>query len=155
MAKQATTEKRTTDEKKDHAKLIFLTENVTQKEIANRVKVREATISKWIRDERWEDYKISLTITKEEQIKSFYNQLREINEEIASRVFPEKNYPSASEADTITKLANAIAKMEGDVGVAEMISVIQKQLTWLRKFDLPLAQQLAPIFDAFIKDHLR
>lgn len=155
MAKQATAEKRTTDEKKDHAKLIFLTENVTQKEIANRVKVREATVSKWVREERWEDYKISLTITKEEQIKHFYNQLREINEEIASRVFPEKNYPSNSESDTITKLANAIAKMEGDVGVAEMISVIQKQLSWLRKFDLPLAQQLTPIFDAFIKDHLR
>ncbi len=136
-------------QKKEWAKLLFLRENLTQKEIAERVGVSAVTINKWVKNERWEDLRVSITITKEEQLKNLYRQLAEINNAIAER---ERNkFATSAEADTITKLANAIDKMETDVGLADIQSAFRKFLTWLRAFDLPEAQRLVNLFDDFIK----
>lgn len=149
MAKQGLSN----EQKKELAKTIFLHENISQQEIAERVNTRPATISKWAKDGKWNELKVSISITKEEQLKNLYNQLRALNEEISTR--KEKNYAFPGEADTITKLANAIAKMEGEVGVADIISVISKFLDWMRDYDLKKAQELTPLFDSFIQQQLR
>lgn len=140
-------------QKKDYAKSLFLHENLTQQEIADRVGVTRRSITRWKEDGKWDDLKVSITITKEEQLKNLYNQLKAINEEIAGR--KEKRFATSAEADIITKLANAIEKMEGDIGVSDMISASKKFLTWIRKSDLAKAQELTPLFDAFIKDCIR
>lgn len=136
-------------QKKEWAKLLFLRENLAQKEIAERVGVSAVTINKWVKNERWEDLRVSITITKEEQIKNLYRQLAEINNCIAER--DGNKFATPAEADTITKLANAIEKMETDVGLADIQSSFRKFLSWLRTFDLPEAQRLVNLFDDFIK----
>lgn len=145
--------KKEMQDKRDHAKLLFIHEQLNQKEIAARIKVSEVTISKWANADNWESHKVSITITKEEQLKNLYRQLAEMNKTISER--EEKRYASASEADAISKLATAIDKMESDVGIADIVSVSKKFLTWLRKFDLVKAQEMTPLFDAFVKDNLR
>lgn len=134
------------------AKLLFVYENLTQKEIAERVGVSEVTICKWAKTEKWDSLKVSITITKEEQLKSLYRQLSAMNTAIADR---DQKYATAAEADCISKLANAIDKMESDIGVSDIVSVGKKWLNWLRNFDLKKAQEITPLFDAFIKDNLR
>jgi len=134
------------------AKMLFVHESLTQKEISARIDVSEVTISKWSNADNWESYKVSITITKEEQLKSLYRQLSALNNDIAER---DQKYPTASEADAISKLANAIDKMESDIGVSDIVSVGKKFLTWVRKFDLKKAQDITPLFDSFIKDNLR
>ncbi len=134
------------------AKLLFVHENLTQKEIAARVGVSEVTLSKWAKLEKWDSLRVSITITKEEQLKSLYRQLSAMNNAIAER---DQKYATASEADTISKLANAIDKMETDIGVSDIVSVGKKWLTWLREYDLKKAQEITPLFDAFIKNSLR
>jgi transcriptional regulator with XRE-family HTH domain len=146
--------KKDREQKKELAKMLFLHETLTQKEIAARVEVSEVTLSKWANAENWESYKVSITMTKDEQLKNLYRQLNEINNSILQKD-EGKRFASASEADTITKLTNAIEKMEGDVGIADMVSVNKKFLTWLRKFDLAKAQEIAPLYDSFIKDNIR
>ena len=69
----------TITQKKDWAKLLYTKENLTQAEIAGRVGVTRVTINKWINSESWEMLKVSITITKEEQLKNIYRQLVEIN----------------------------------------------------------------------------
>ena len=145
--------KKEMQDKRDHAKLLFIHEQLNQKEIAARIKVSEVTISKWANADNWENYKVSITITKEEQLKNLYRQVAELNKVIAER--DDKKYASSSEADAISKLATAIDKMESDVGIADIVSVSKKFLTWLRKFDLVKAQEITPLFDAFVKDNLR
>ena len=140
-------------DKRDHAKLLFIHEQLNQKEIAARIKVSEVTISKWANADNWDGLRVSITITKEEQLKNLYRQLAEMNRAIAER--DDKKYASSSEADAISKLATAIDKMESDVGIADIVSVAKKFLTWLRKFDLVKAQDMTPLFDAFVKDNLR
>ena len=144
--------KKETELRKYQAQLLFIHESLTQKEIAARVGISEVTISKWANKGKWENLKVSITITKEEQLKSLYRQLSAMNNSIAER---EQKYATAAEADIISKIANAISKMETDIGVSDIVGVGKKWLTWLREYDLRKAQEITPLFDAFIKNSLR
>lgn len=146
--------KLTLSQKKEWAQLLYTRENLTQKEIAARVEVSAVTINKWVKTGLWEELKTSITITKEAQLKNLYRQLSELNKAIADREAG-KRYSTTAEADTITKLANAIEKMESDIGLADIISTFRSFLDWLRKFDLKEAQRLMPVFDSFIKTRVK
>lgn len=143
----------TTKQKKEWAQLLFTKENLTQKEIADRVGVSRVTVNRWSQDGKWDELKVSITITREEQLKSLYRQLSEMNAEIAKR---DKNrYPSPAEADTINKLASAIDKMETETGLNDILSTFKSFLNWIRKFDIAEAQRLVPLFDDFVKTKLK
>lgn len=70
---------------KDYAKVLFVNDNVSQKEIAARLLVTEKTIGKWIKEGNWESLKTSLLVTKDKQLTALYTQLETHNKEIASR----------------------------------------------------------------------
>ncbi len=140
----------TLKQKREWALLLYTKENYGQKEIATKVGVSEVTISKWKKKYHWEELKVSITITKEEQLKHLYRQIAEINNGIANREEGQR-YATPKEADSITKLANAIDKMETDIGLADIISTFKSFLAFLRKTDLAKAQELVPFIDAFIK----
>jgi DNA-binding XRE family transcriptional regulator len=144
----------TNKQKRDWAQLLFTKETITQKEVAERVGVSAQTMNKWVREGKWEELKVSVTITKEEQLKNLYRQLAEMNKAIAEREGG-KRFATASEADTISKLAVAIEKMESDIGLADIISTFRSFLTWIRGFDLEQAQQLTSLCDSFIKSRIR
>jgi len=134
--------------------MLYLHEAMTQKEIAAQVGVSEVSLCKWIRQEGWESLRVSITITREEQLKNLYRQLAAINETINEKE-EGKRFASTAEADTISKLANAIEKMETEAGVAEIYAVSRKFLSWLRQFDVKQAQTIAPLFNSFIKQQLK
>lgn len=150
MAKQSLTN----EQKKEWAKLLFTKENLTQNEIAERVGVRPATISKWVKQENWQLLKTSITLTREEQLARLYLQIEELQNSISERKIGER-YPNSKEADTINKLASAIQKLEVETGLSEIISVSKQFLDWLRLSDLEKAKELSSYFDAFIKDKMR
>lgn len=143
----------TNTQKKEWAKLLFTRESLTQAEIADRVGVSRVTVNKWINSENWERLKVSLTITREEQLKNLYRQLAELNANIGERPQGER-FPTAPEADTISKLANAIKKMEAEVGVADITSVFGEFLKWLRSCDVERAKEICPVLDSFVKSKL-
>jgi len=146
--------KLTNKQKKEWAQLLFTKETITQKEVAERVGVSPQTMTKWVNAGKWEELRVSVTITKEEQLKNLYRQLAEINRAIAEREDGTR-YATAGEADTISKLAVAIEKMEADIGLADIITTFRTFLIWLRGFNIAQAQVLTPIFDDFIKSRLK
>lgn len=143
----------TIEQKREWAQLLYTKENLTQKEIAERVGISVQTMSKWVTKFKWDELKVSLTITREEQLKNLYRQLAEMNKAISER--DGNKYPNAAEADTITKLANAIDKLETETGLNEILSTFKEFLNWLRKFNLEEAQRLVPLFDDFVKTKLK
>lgn len=143
----------TINQKKEWAKLLFIKDNLTQTEVAERVGVSRVTVNKWINAGSWELLKVSITITREEQLKNMYRQLTELNAVISERRKGER-FPNTAEADTISKLANAIKKMETEVGLADITSVFGDFLKWLRTFDPEQAKQICPVLDAFVKSKL-
>lgn len=70
---------------KDYAKVLFVNDNLTQKEIAERLNVTEKTVGKWVKDGKWETLRTSMLTTKDNQLKSLYEQLERKNHEIATR----------------------------------------------------------------------
>lgn len=143
----------TTKQKKEWAQLLFTKENLTQKEIADRVGVSRVTINRWASDGKWDDLRVSITITREEQLKNLYRQLAEMNTAISMR--DGNRFPTSAEADIINKLASAIDKMESETGLSDILSTFKSFLNWLRKFDIAEAQRLVPLFDDFVKTKLK
>lgn len=145
----------TNKQKKEWAKVLFLKENLTQQEIADKVSSSRTSVSKWIKEGKWEEMKVGLTLTKDEQIQNIYRQIAEINSAIANRKNEEgKRYATASEADTIGKLSAAVKKLEVDIGIADYVSVGIKFIEWIRKTDLDKAKEVTKLWDIFIKEQI-
>lgn len=140
-------------QKKQWAQTLYLRENLTQLEIAERVGVSRVTVSKWVRDGKWEEQKAGLTLTRQEQVTNLYRQVAEINRTIATRPEGER-FPNSKEADILGKLSAAIRNMEQETGIADVISVLTSFIEWLRPLDLDKAKELTRLADAFIKDKL-
>lgn len=146
----------TNQQKKDWAKLLFMKENLTQKEIAEKVGISQQTMTRWVKVEKWEQLKVSITTTREEQLRSLIRQLSELNTTIASREPSEgKRYATSAEADIIVKLGKSISDLETETGLSEIQSSFTAFLNWLRKFDLEEAQRIVVLFDDFIKTKLK
>ena len=140
-------------QKKQWAQTLYLRENLTQLEIAERVGVSRVTVSKWVRDGKWEEQKAGITLTRQEQVANLYRQVAEINRTIATRHEGER-FPNSKEADILGKLSAAIRNMEQETGIADGISVLTAFIEWLRPLDLDKAKELTRLADAFIKDRL-
>lgn len=140
------------NQKQDWAKLLYTVENLSQVEIAEKTGVSKVTINKWVKKFKWEEQKVSLTITREQQLQRLYLQISELNKIIAER---EQKYPTSGEADTLIKLTTAINKMETETSLSDIIGVSKKFLDWIRPNNLEKAKELSALFDAFIKDNLK
>ena len=70
-------------QKKEWAKLLFLTTDLTQAEIAVKIGVSRITIVRWAKE--WEGLKLNFLQTREARIKSTLMQLNELDESIAAR----------------------------------------------------------------------
>lgn len=143
----------TNTQKKEYARMLYLKENLTQQEIAEKTGVSRQTLSRWINSEKWEEMKIGMTLTREQQISALHRQVAEINKTIQSRE-EGKRYATPSEADTLGKLAATIKKLESDVGISDIISVGMRFSDWLRPQDPDMTKTFIRLFDQFIKDNL-
>ena len=144
----------TNSQKKDWAKLLFINESLTQKEIAIKVEVTEKTISKWVHDDNWEQLRSSLIITKEQELRRIYMQINELNTHIFSRE-EGLRFANSKEADTLNKLAATARSLETDTSIAETIEVFNQFLNFVKKDDLLKAQELTKWCDEFIRYKLK
>lgn len=142
--------------KKEHAKLLFTMEKLSQKEIAERVNVSEQTITKWVNanNGEWRRLRQNLIVTKKEQLSRIYEQLDEITTVIQTRE-KGKRYVSSKEADILVKLTAAAKNLETETSLAEIIEVGMRFLNWMRPVDLEKAKEFSGYFDGFIKDQLK
>lgn len=144
----------TNKQKKEWAGMLYLKENLTQQEIADKVGVSRITVNKWIKAEMWEQRKAGLTLTREEQIRLLYQQVAEINRNIKDR--PEgKRFATSKEADVLIKLSSAIKKMETESGIADIIDVGMRFIEFLRPVNLELAKDVTRMFDLFVKSSIK
>lgn len=143
----------TSQQKKDYARTLYLKDNLTQQEVADKVGISRQSLSRWIKTEKWEEMKVGLTLGREQQIANLHRQVMELNKLILSR--PEgARFASSGEADTLGKLAAAIKKMETDVGITDLVNVGMRFIEWIRPIDLDKAKEVTVLWDKFIKDSL-
>lgn len=140
-------------QQKEYARTLYMRENLTQAEIAERVGVSRQTIIRWCDAERWDDLKAYGTMSSEQQICNLYRQIMEINDKILGREQGER-YANAKEADAIVKLTTAINKLQTEAGIHEIVNVGAQFIDFVRAIDLDKAKEFASLFSAFIKHRL-
>ncbi len=138
----------TIDQKKEFAKLLYVRERLTQKEVAERTGVSEATMSKWVRENGWEKLRRSLLVTKQEQIGRLYDQLEALNAEVEKR---EIKVPDNKEADVLSKLTAALRNLETEVNIGEVVEVGMQFCDYVRQQQSDKAGDVVQLFDGFIK----
>ena len=143
----------TAQQKKDYARMLYLKDNLTQQEIAEKVGVSRQSVIRWMKAEKWEEMKVGVTLSREQQISNLHRQVMELNNVILSRPEGER-YATAPAAATLGKLAAAIKKMETDVGIADLVSVGIRFIEWIRPIDLDKAKEVTILWDKIIKDQL-
>lgn len=159
----------------DHAKTLFLSkkENLTVKEIAERVGVRPSTVSNWIKRGNWKKLRQSLMVTRQQQISDMYDQLEILNNHIKTRPViydtPDKlpkgkckedypikvgNFPNSKEANTQISITNNIKKLETETSIAEIYEVATSFCDFVKPQDFDLYKTLVPLFDTFIQEKI-
>ena len=131
----------TNAQKKEWAKTLYMRENLTQQDIAERGGVARVTVSNWVRAGKWEEQKAGQTLTRQEQVAFLYRQVAEFYRAISARAEGER-FPNSKEADILGKLSAAIRNMDQETGIADIISVLTGFIEWLRPFDLEKAKAL-------------
>ncbi|WP_102980127.1 DUF1804 family protein [Chryseobacterium scophthalmum] len=152
-------------EQREHARLLYVNEKITLKEVAERVKVTEKTVGKWCKEDNWDELRKSLMNTRESQLIHFYNQLEALNMDIANRpeiLFqgkpiqrPPKNIPTSAEADILTKTTSNINKLEVEIGLGEIVMTGKKMITFIQQINLPDAKLFKNYFDEYINTRIK
>jgi predicted DNA-binding protein YlxM (UPF0122 family) len=143
----------TIKQKKELAALLYIKESLTQQEVADKVNVSRQTINKWVKQEKWDERKAGIILTKEAQIEYLMRQVIELNAAIANKPQGER-FADSKQADILAKLGTSIKNLETEVGIADIISVAQRFVKFVRDIDLDKAKDITVLFDAFIKDSI-
>lgn len=139
-------------QEREYAKILYVSERITFKEIAERTGVTEKTIGKWAIADNWDKLRKSLLTTKQNQLVHWYNQLEAMNENIATRVVP---VPDSKEADIMSKITSNIQRLETETGIGEYVEVGRKLLTFIQGIDLGEAKRFKNYIDEFINEKLK
>jgi hypothetical protein len=154
-------------QEREYARILYVSERITFKEIAERTGVTEKTIGKWAVEDNWDKLRKSLLTTRQNQLVHAYNQLEAINEDVANRppipddkgvLKPRKErvgIPTSSEADTMSKISSNINKLETEIGLGEYVEVARKLLTFIQSVDLGEAKKFKNYIDEFINSKLK
>ncbi|MBP4140028.1 DDE transposase family protein [Flavobacterium geliluteum] len=134
-------------QEKEYAKSLYIGGGLTQKEIAERVSVTEKTLTKWIKEGKWDNLKKSLLTTKQNQLSFLYDQLDFLNTDISKRDF---KVAVGKEADTIIKLTASINRLETETSIGDTVEVARNFIEFVRHQDLELAKTITNFFDVYI-----
>jgi transposase len=137
---------------KEYAKLLFIKHGLNQKQVAERVKVTEKTLAKWIVDGKWNDQKRSLMSTRTNIIRELENQIELWKEAIAKR---EDKLVSPKEADMLIKLVSGIKKFETEIGVGEIVTTMMELISFIQPIDFEFSKRLSGYADAYIKSKIK
>lgn len=139
-------------QEREYARILYVSERITFKEISERTGVTEKTIGKWADLDNWDKLRKSLLTTRQNQLVHWYNQLEALNENIAKRDIP---VPDSKEADIMAKITSNIQRLETEIGLGEYVEVSRKLLTFIQSIDLGDAKRFKNYIDEFINSKLK
>lgn len=148
MAKQLTPK-----QKKDLAYSIYMSEDLTQVELAEKVGTSKVSIGKWMKEGKWEETKKLLSISTGKLLKDFTEQLNELHKHIKSKD-EGKRYPDYTEMSIQNQLTKSIAQFKGKASLIEAISFTSKFTKHLRSHHPDKVKEITLLLDEFVKELL-
>jgi predicted DNA-binding protein YlxM (UPF0122 family) len=114
------------DEKRRHAGKLYIKDEFTRKEIAERVGVTEKTLRDWIERFGWDELKEANTITRQQLLLDAYTQLKAVNQKIAGM----GNVPDKALSDAKATLRKEIETLS-DSPLHQYAEVFDEFAVWL------------------------
>jgi len=139
-------------ELREVAKVLFM-QGYTQKEIALKIAVSEQTISKWSKEEHWDNLKKNLINSKSERLSELYDELAAFNTSIKNRDEGFR-FPTSKEADVRRKLIRDISDLERKYNIGQTTVIARDFITFCRDIDFDFAQKANEYFDLFINHQI-
>lgn len=131
--------------------MLFLSDQYTQKDIAEKVKITAATMNGWVKKGNWESLRKSLLNTKSEILRNLYDLL----DKITKKLKEEDSIGDTKIADMYVKYTAAINNLETETSIGQLMETGRMFINWLINIDPQLAQQVLDNFDLFIKEKLK
>lgn len=144
----------TNKQKKEWAYTEYVINNLSQKEVAEKVDISTVTMNKWVREGNWDELRRQMLVTREKQLSRLYAQFDELTRAIETRPQGER-YANSKEADTLNKLTSSIRTLETEASIADIVEVSKRLLNWLRPVNAAKAIEVSGIFNDFIKHSLK
>lgn len=141
----------TLDQKKEFAKILYIRERLTQKEVAARVSIGEHALGRWVKEYGWDKLRRSLLVTKQEQIAHLYAQLETLSELIANQ---EVKVADSKQADIYTKLSAAIRNLETEINIGDCIEIGMEFCDYVRQNAPEKIGETVDLFDSYIKSRM-
>lgn len=138
-------------QQREHARLLYVGERITLKEVAERTKVTEKTIGRWCKEDGWDELRKGLLTTRQTQLSRWYRQLDAITSKIELR----DNIPTNAEADTMSKITSNIQKLEVEIGIGEIVESGKKVITFIQQINLDDAKLFKNYFDEYINNRVK
>ena len=117
MATKKPTSKQELERKKRLAYTLYVDNGFEQKVISEITGISEKSISKWKNENNWESDKEEARMGFEQQRKRIRRQIDNLLTKIEKRKDPD-DVPTASESDTLNKLADAVKKLQTELSFA-------------------------------------
>lgn len=138
-------------QKKDWAKTLYLLGELSQKDIAARVKVHETTLSGWVTKENWNSLRRSLLTRRSDILKNLYSVLERINKKLNE----DEGFGDTKLADMFVKYTAAIRNLEIETSLAQHMDSGMSFHKYLNAIDPKRALEFLNEWDGFIKDQLK
>lgn len=138
-------------EKQEYAWMLFKDGTLTQKAIAEKLKVREATITEWKEKGEWEKKRRSLLNTREEILADLYH----IMEDTKNTIKKDGGKISPKDADAVLKWSTAIKNMETDLAISEVYEVGKRFIQHVQRIDFERAKEIVDLYHSFIQECLK
>lgn len=139
---------------KELAYAYYMEGEISQKEICARIGIAPNTLTRWIHEGDWELVRTANSVTRGQQQRSFLNQISELNQRIADRPAGER-FPSASEADTITKLSKAVRDLDKKETLIERVAISKEIIGWISERSLEEAKKFIVYVDEYLQSAAR
>ncbi|MDR1848131.1 MAG: helix-turn-helix domain-containing protein [Bacteroidales bacterium] len=131
----------------------YFKQGLPQKEIAEKLNISNNTVSRWVVAGKWREERRSITLSRQELLRGWQNQLLEINNNIKQRE-EGKRFPTSAEADIMTKLTSNINKLQMETSLSGYISAAADIVEFYQNQYSEKAKQVSDFLDIFIKSKL-
>jgi hypothetical protein len=139
-------------QKQEWAELLFMQQQLTQKEIAVKVGVAEKTLSGWKDKYCWEQLRKSLLTSKSEILRFLYNTLDKLKTKIENA---DDGIGDTKLADMVIKYTAAIKSLETETSIAALMDAGMQFHKYLQAVDPTEALKMLNNYDGFIKERIK
>lgn len=138
-------------QKRQWAELLYMQNQLTQKEIAEKVGVAEKTIREWKEKYLWDQLRKSMLTSKSQILSFLYNVL----DKIKTKIEGEEGFGDTKLADMVVKYTAAIKSLETETSIAQLMDAGMKAHKYFQVQDPDFALRFLNEYDAFIKEQLK